>query len=132
MADQPSDITYSGRTTPVDTTPPPEAQCAATSTPITRKIFGFSTFASAFKNEDMASKYIELAKETRGHYIGPMPVQTFLNDFLPWNEETPEAFREAKIPPQRVKKLKSSAVVPEADSYKQYVSEIHRHRWIGS
>ncbi|KAF9023041.1 hypothetical protein BDZ89DRAFT_990143 [Hymenopellis radicata] len=70
----------------------------------------------------MELKQIELARETRGHYIGPMPVQTFLDDFLPWNEETPKEFRDAKIPTRRLNVLKSVAVASETNSYKQYIN----------
>ncbi len=83
----PLNVASSGRTTPVNTTPPPEAQHAAKSTPIMRKTAGF-TKHSSIEEKKMELRYTELAREICGHYIGPMPVQSFLDDFLPWNKET--------------------------------------------
>ncbi len=125
MAGQPTpssaDTPPSGRTTPTNTTPPPEAQFAANNTPVVKKASGYNMFASVIKEESMAERYKDLVRETRGHYIGPMPVQTFLDDFLPWNPDTPENYKAAEIPASRIKALKSMVGAAEAKSYQKFV-----------
>ncbi|KAF8913446.1 hypothetical protein CPB85DRAFT_1561212 [Mucidula mucida] len=84
-----------------------------------RKTAGI-TKHSSIKEKKMELRYTELAREMCGHYIGPMPVQSFLDDFLPWNKEIPQAFRDAKISTIRLNWLKCVAVTPEEKLYKQY------------
>ncbi|KAF8919155.1 hypothetical protein CPB85DRAFT_881631 [Mucidula mucida] len=69
----------------------------------------------------MADRYKELVRETTGHYIGPMPIEIFLDDFLPWNPDTPENYKAAEIPASRINMLKSMAGAAEAKSCQKFV-----------
>ncbi|KAF8652774.1 hypothetical protein AX16_004166 [Volvariella volvacea WC 439] len=51
--------------------------------PIKPKISVHSAFAIDMRDKSTLNK--RLAQETRGHYVGPMPLHEFVDQFMPWN-----------------------------------------------
>jgi hypothetical protein len=75
----------SARNRPV--TPTPKAS-NPTSTPVSKKTSGSHTYASEIHDRESAN--YRLALETSGLFLGAMPVQRFLDKFLPMCQDTPE------------------------------------------
>ena len=66
-------------------TPPPQPMPQGgipTSTPISKKISGSQPYSSSVPTQDQENRF-RLAQETKGSFLGPMPVITFLDKFLP-------------------------------------------------
>ena len=75
----------SARNRPV--TPPPKAS-NPTSTPVSKKTSGSHTYASEIHDRDSAN--YRLALETSGLFLGAMPLQQFLDKFLPMSQDAPK------------------------------------------
>jgi len=78
---------YSQSTPNRPLTPPPNASIP-TSTPISNKTSGNHSFASETHDRDSANN--RLAQETSGSFLGAMPPEQFLKEFLPTGQDTPE------------------------------------------
>ncbi|KAF8873294.1 hypothetical protein CPB85DRAFT_1399140, partial [Mucidula mucida] len=57
----------------------------------------------------MKQQYIRVAEETQGHYLVGMDPEEFMQTFLPWNADTPAAYRTKSIPEERLRDLHSMA-----------------------
>src|SRR6188768_1828822 len=74
---------------PVPSTPPSTTLSLPSSTPVVHKQSGTHTFIS--KGHLRSSLNVQLANETIGHFLGPMPPTKFLNKFLPAAAGCPSA-----------------------------------------
>ena len=83
----PPSVFYSQSTPNRPVTPPPNASIP-TSTPISNKTSGNHSFASETHDRDSANN--RLAQETSGSFLGAMPPEQFLKEFLPTSQDTPE------------------------------------------
>ena len=83
----PPSVFYSQSTPNRLVTPPPNAYIS-TSTPISNKTSGNHSFASETHDRDSAN--YRLAQETSGSFLGAMPPEQFLKEFLPTGQDTPE------------------------------------------
>lgn len=84
------------------------------STPISNKTSGSYTYASETHKRDFAN--FGLAHETSGLFLGPMPPQQFLNNFLPISQDTP------KCPNSKEAFARVSAAKREIEMYDPFVS----------
>ncbi|KAF8893761.1 hypothetical protein CPB85DRAFT_1440627 [Mucidula mucida] len=57
----------------------------------------------------MKEQYRRVAEETQGHYLVGMDPEEFMQTFLPWNADTPAAYRTKSIPEERLRHLHSMA-----------------------
>jgi hypothetical protein len=83
----PPSVFYSQSTPNRPVTPPSNASIP-TSTPISNKTSGTHSFASETHDGDAAN--YRLAQETSGLFMGAMPPEQFLKEFLPTGQDTPE------------------------------------------
>ncbi|KAH9486112.1 hypothetical protein JR316_0000176 [Psilocybe cubensis] len=73
--------------------------------------------------------YAQIANETRGHYLVGMDPLEFLDNFLPWDENTPTHYQQQVVSETRENNLKSVPPVngarhPERSMYKHYVDAL--------
>ncbi len=91
--------------------------------------------------QDMEAQYLTVAAETKGHYLVGMSPEEFMEIFMPWNVDTPTAYREKPIPEERLRDLHSMASKKqEKDMYTAFVRfsssfreiMLYSHCYIGS
>src|SRR4051812_45137840 len=78
------DVTSRETTQDHPRTPPPvtaEGQSRPNSTPVTYKTSGSQPYVSSLFKREQAN--MDLAYETAGLFLGPMPCKLFLHEFLP-------------------------------------------------
>lgn len=96
--------------------PPPEQ------TPIKHKTVT-QTF-SMDSTTEMKKIYQSIALETKDHYLVGLEPKRFLEEFLPWQDSTSQAYKDRVPSKQRVKSLQSVAPKPgakESEMYKPFV-----------
>lgn len=71
---------------------------------------------------DLKTTRRRVLHESAGHFIGPMPVEEFLDEFMPWNENVDAAYKKVVPPQSRIDRLKTLPQCSEADSYTAFVS----------
>jgi hypothetical protein len=96
-------------------TPPPNASIP-TSTPISNKTSGNHGFASETHDRDSAN--YRLAQETSGLFLGAMPPEEFLMEFLPTSQDTPER------PNSKEAFANVSSAKKEVDMYTPFVRRV--------
>ncbi|KAF8804184.1 hypothetical protein BYT27DRAFT_7259621 [Phlegmacium glaucopus] len=80
---------------------------------------------------EIKEHYERIALESKGHYLVGLDPQTFLEEFLPWGDLTPDAYRGILPSKERLKNLRS--VVPkrgqkESVMYEPFVKALDR--WV--
>jgi hypothetical protein len=108
---------YSQLTPNHPVTPPPNMSIP-TSTPILNKTSGNHSFASETHDRDSAN--YRLAQETSGLFLGAMPPQQFLEEFLPNGQDTPQC------PNSKGAFASALSVSKEVDMYTPFVSRVLR------
>jgi len=73
---------------------------------------------------DLKALHTKLVDESKGHYVGPMPVRSFFDVFMPWKDKVPESYKSLRPPHSRIAALKSIASVNEKESYNRFVRPI--------
>jgi len=73
---------------------------------------------------DLKVLYAKLVDESKGHYVGPMPVQSFFDAFMPWNDKVTESYKSLRPPHSRIAALKSIASLDKKESYNRLVRPI--------
>ncbi|KAF9478064.1 hypothetical protein BDN70DRAFT_922146 [Pholiota conissans] len=71
-----------------------------------------------------------ICHETKGHYYVGIEPTAFLDEFMPWNETTPIAYRQMAPSKARIAFLKSVPPVPgqlESTMYKPFVKALDRY-----
>jgi len=111
----PPSVFYSQSTPNRPVTPPPNASIP-TSTPISNKTSGNHSFASETHDRDSAN--YRLAQETSGSFLGAMPPEQFLKEFLPTGQDTPEC------PNSKGAFASVSSAKKEVDMYTPFVRRV--------
>ncbi|KAF8805938.1 hypothetical protein BYT27DRAFT_7257770, partial [Phlegmacium glaucopus] len=109
-------------------TPPPTAP-PTHQTPIAHK--SLTQPFSIDATRDMKKEYEWIALEAKDYFVVGMHPQTFLEEFLPWNDTTPDAYREKRPSKQRLKDLRSVAPTKgqkESVMYKPFVKALDK--WV--
>ncbi|KAJ3544207.1 hypothetical protein NMY22_g2859 [Coprinellus aureogranulatus] len=83
---------------------------------------------------DLEATRQRILYETSGHYLGPMPVQDFFNDFMPWSRDVTEEYKNAKLPDQassrsRVNCLQRWNVLNASSSGTLHSGDAERSNW---
>jgi hypothetical protein len=65
-------------------------------TPVQPKVATYELFETTASN--LKKTRHRILHETAGHFLGPMPVDEFFTDFMPWNEGVCAAYKEIKPP----------------------------------
>ncbi|KAH9486067.1 hypothetical protein JR316_0000131 [Psilocybe cubensis] len=107
--------------TPVNQNPPPVQETPVAVKPTTQ----IHAMSLPLANE----AYAQISNETRGHYLVGMDPLEFLDNFLPWNANTPTHYQQKPISETRESKLKSvppikGARQPELSMYKHYIDAL--------
>ncbi len=112
---------------PANPTTPPQTHTwndanAQNQTPVVRKVAGTDRFSVDDDRRIMKEQYRRVAEETQGHYLVGMDPEEFMQTFLPWNADTPAAYRTKSIPEERLRDLHSMASKkPEKAMYGAFV-----------
>ncbi|KAF8645316.1 hypothetical protein AX16_007913 [Volvariella volvacea WC 439] len=72
---------------------------------------------------DKSKLYRRLAKETRGHYVGPMPPHDFVGQFMPWNTNN-GTYLALEPSSERVEALQAMGTMPERQRYTKFVEAL--------
>lgn len=84
------------------------------------KVAAYQIFEASESNlKDTRQRILQ---ETAGHYIGPMPVTEFLHEFMSWNKEVPETWKEVKVTQEQLDAIVTLPQCSEAQLYTQFVS----------
>jgi hypothetical protein len=102
---------------------PRPRRTSAHQTPIAHK--SVTQSYSLRKTRDMKEDYKKIALDTKGHYLVGLDPQKFLENFLPWNDSTPDAYRARHPSKNRLNNLRSIVPKPghkESTMYGPFVS----------
>ena len=83
--------------------------------PVQPKVATYELFETTASN--LKESGHRILHESAGQFLGPMPVNEFFEDFMPWNEGVCAAYKEIKPPRSRVADLKAVPHSIEAESY---------------
>ena len=98
------------------------------SSPITTKLAAYGVFSAI--PVDLKTIHAKLVDESSGHYVGPIPVRSFFDVFMPWNDKVPESYKSLRPPHSRIAALKSIASVDKKESYDKFVRTIEFGHYI--
>ncbi|KAJ3496096.1 hypothetical protein NMY22_g19856 [Coprinellus aureogranulatus] len=70
---------------------------------------------------DLETTRQRILYETYGHYLGPMPVRDFFDDFMLWNGEVTEEYKRVRVPEPSKLKIKE---LPSCDSEDEYYMQV--------
>ncbi len=104
-------------------TPPnkaPEIDAKILHTPTVRRVANYHDFAMI--KVDIGKLRNALVRETRGHYIGGVDPHVFVQNFMPWNSNTDDAFKAEKPSKAQVARLTGMATKPESAMNTDWVS----------
>ncbi|KAJ3544208.1 hypothetical protein NMY22_g2858 [Coprinellus aureogranulatus] len=104
----------------------PRAASHTNATPARPKVAAYQLFEGTIA--DLKTTRQRILHETHGHYVGPMPVKDFFNDFMPWNEEIADEYKVIKVPRDRKNGIKKLCEGNEAQSYVQIIDSLQRWR----
>lgn len=62
--------------------------------------------------------------ETAGQYIGPTPVKDFFDEFMPWNNDVSEKWKEITVTQEQMDAIVGLPQCSEAESYPKFVSRL--------
>ncbi len=95
---------------------------AQNQTPVFNKVAGQDRFSVDDEIRKMNNQYLRVTDETQGHYLVGMDPEEFMETFMPWNADTPAAYRKKSIPEERLRDLHSMASKKhEKDMYSAFV-----------
>ncbi|KAK0211571.1 hypothetical protein IW262DRAFT_1486011 [Armillaria fumosa] len=96
-------------------------------TPIVKKAQGHSKFSVDL--EEIRQRHRDIAAEARGHFIYGPSATAFLDDYMPWNDATPQTYRDTKPSVRKQNLLASMAHVKESDMYSKYIKALSNWPW---
>ncbi|KAK0211590.1 hypothetical protein IW262DRAFT_349453 [Armillaria fumosa] len=96
-------------------------------TPIVKKAQGQSKFSVDL--QEIRERHRDIAAEARGHFIYGPSATAFLDEYMPWNDATPQTYRDTQ--PSAVKRnlMASMAHVRESDMYSKYIKALSNWPW---
>ena len=59
--------------------------------------------------------------ESEGRFQGPMRVESFFEEFMPWNEAVEETYRNVRPSPSRLATIRNLPGCGEGNSYRSFV-----------
>ncbi|KAF8871861.1 hypothetical protein CPB85DRAFT_1445295 [Mucidula mucida] len=123
-------VTADTTPSPANPTTPPQTHTwndanAQNQTPVVRKVAGTDRFSVDDERRIMKQQYIRVAEETQGHYLVGMDPEEFMQTFLPWNADTPAAYRTKSIPEERLRDLhRMASKKPEKAMYGAFTAAL--------
>ncbi|KAF8869028.1 hypothetical protein CPB85DRAFT_1262615 [Mucidula mucida] len=106
---------------------------AQNQTPVFNKVAGQDRFSVDDEIRKMNNQYLRVTDETQGHYLVGMDPEEFMETFMPWNADTPAAYRKKSIPEERLRDLHSMASKKhEKDMYNSRFPRLADYREEGS
>ncbi|KAK0224416.1 hypothetical protein EDD85DRAFT_891876 [Armillaria nabsnona] len=92
-------------------------------TPVVKKAQGHSKFS--VDTPEIAERHRDIANEARGHFVRGPSAEAFLEQHMPWNDATPDSYREQQPSKLRMNSLRSMAGIREKDMYERYIKALH-------
>lgn len=89
------------------------------SSPRRLKVATYQLFEATASN--LTEMRQRILQETAGHYLGPMPACDFLKEFMPWNEDAPQEYKEVRVTHDRLNSIITLPQCSEAEVYPQFI-----------
>ncbi|KAK0442042.1 uncharacterized protein EV420DRAFT_1084066 [Desarmillaria tabescens] len=79
---------------------------------------------SSIESPEIQQRYLEITAETRGHFICGPSAEAFVKEHMPWNDTTPESFRQKEPAKSQQDRLISMANISECEMYEKYTTAL--------